>query len=190
MTKNTRKFEGRIYHKVSQNVSKRVANDHAKNLRKKGMNARIIPIKSGYNVYTARNMRKQKQPKSKRILSRDILTEEDFKNAEIDFHRKSNINDDYPFDVEGFNEPDAILLDKTYIVKVSKTQYQQIAGTLNDIPRNILDKSKTFRTDKWGYMYGFIMTDGRRYMAIDTQGYDYPRYKGVIKIKGEILPFE
>ena len=40
---------------------------------------------------------------------------------------------------------------------------------------------KLHTRSEWGHIIGGIITDGKRQLLVDTQGSDYPRYKGVIE---------
>jgi len=103
---------------------------------------------------------------------------------QVDWRRKSNVGNSYPFDVTDFKKKDARpfldnewgLWSKPKIKKVDSNKYEKIAKTLDDMPI----------TPKKGI---FLITDGKRALAVDTQGYKYPRYKSVIKYKGKTIRY-
>ena len=66
------------------------------------------------------------------------------------------------------------LSNTTPIEKVSKEDYDKIRNTLNPLPFAIQQSNmdNNYRP--------FIVTDGKRSIAVDTQGYDYPRYKSPV----------
>jgi len=124
--------------------------------------------------------------KFSKTLGKCILTPQALAGSEIDFYRKAD-----KFDMEdGFQHTDAIMNRQTPVRIVTVDQYNKIADALDELPPDLLrSASKTLPAGRWGYTKGFTMTDGKRYMMIDTQGHDYPRWKGVIKNKGRVLKF-
>jgi hypothetical protein len=76
------------------------------------------------------------------------------------------------------------------IVKVTNERYDKYLNSLDDFDGNLKHKLTDYSLSDWGCAEGFIMTDGNRYVMIDTQGYGYPRYKGIIKLSnGKTLPY-
>ena len=99
------------------------------------------------------------------------------------FHSKASGNDIKQFrraiDPQAERRSIMHLASTTPIEKVSEKDYNEIRNTLNPLPPKILQSNadNSYRP--------FIVTDGKRSMAIDTQGYEYPRYKSpVYKMNG------
>ena len=127
------------------------------------------------DVFVAKNMTGQAGGQLKQTA---------FKMAKIDFCRKAN------HDKAGFNDPVPILTVPP-IIKVQPKTYNQIENTNDELPMHIKNKLKTFKTGKKSKPIqhtGAIITDGERYLIIDTQGYDSPRYKSRIQLEKENKP--
>ena len=114
--------------------------------------------------------------------------------------RKSVVGEEYPFDViwdsgrSGYS--DFYKIKKgTPILQVNKTAYDKVAKTMDYFSGDIVKKGdQAGILNERGYAKGksmdvFIVTDGKRQLAVDPQGYDYPRYKSPIKIDGKVIPF-
>jgi hypothetical protein len=69
------------------------------------------------------------------------------------------------------------------IITVSYPVYENIMNSLMDLPLHVRDKMKKVKTsDSWGYIFGgIIKTPSRKGLVVDTQGYNYPRYKGFVQ---------
>lgn len=59
------------------------------------------------------------------------------------------------------------------IVKATSKELEKAFNTLEDLDERLVLNSEI------GTM--FILTDGKNALAIDTQGYDYPRYKSYLE---------
>ena len=122
------------------------------------------------------------------------------KDIKASWCRKSFGGEGYPFDVKwdatrtGYGDWYKIKKG-TPIIKTSERTYNKIAKTLDSFPREILqkgDKAGVLEEREYGrgkYMDVFIVTDGKKQLIIDSQGYDYPRYKSPVKIDGEVKPY-
>ncbi len=108
-------------------------------------------------------------------------------NEKVDFktewRRKSNVSDKYPFDVS-FCPKESDIVKGTPVHKVSESTYDKIASTLSDFTTKEKKafgiKEKKEKTGSSCTHKVFIITDGKRHLAIDNQGFCYPRYKGVV----------
>lgn len=99
----------------------------------------------------------------------------------LEFHvfwaRKSNVGADFPFNLtppeEWDLEVDGDVVCFDGVVSVPAPVFDKIAGTLDPLPFSLsaLDR--------------FVITDGSRCLAVDTQGYTYPRYKSYLLSKDE-----
>jgi len=87
---------------------------------------------------------------------------------------KSNVGEEYPFGVSFDPRGAEIVVGR--VIKVPKRTFDRAAYTLEDLPLYLQRANP------------FVITDGQRYLAIDTQGFTYPRYKGVVVLNGEKLP--
>jgi len=86
--------------------------------------------------------------------------------------RKSMLGREYPFGVPRVEEcdPDEIStleVKPDMIIRVSEDEWDRIAETLAPLDPKFPDDV-------------FIITDSDRWLAVDPQGYDYPRYKSQI----------
>ena len=67
-------------------------------------------------------------------------------------------------------------------VTVTKKQYDNVLDKLDDLPKSILNKTKIVSVDNWGKSQAVVIkAPGKRKLAIDTQGYNYARYKSFVK---------
>jgi len=122
------------------------------------------------------------------IMPNGGLKPKHFKHAKIQFHRKTNA-DKIKHSLSGLS-----LHTVPPIIKVDKTEYHLITNTLKDFTSWTKKKIVPYYTKDYSWSepqkrMGFIVTDGNRYMLIDTQGYSYPRYKGTIEIDNKILKY-
>lgn len=88
--------------------------------------------------------------------------------------RKSYVGGEYPYDVS--YDPSEAEQKTAEVIKVSQRVFSKIAKTLDDMPKSL------------SRMDVFVVTDGTRYLAVDPQGFDYPRYKGIVVVKGKGKP--
>jgi hypothetical protein len=105
----------------------------------------------------------------------------------VSWCRKSCIDQDEPFVVK-YDYRVAEFFHNVRVLKVSKEQYDSIGKTLDDMDQRLLAEVQEIQEGKYA-MWGFVITDGERWLAVDTQGYNYPRYKSPVCIDGRILPF-
>ena len=105
--------------------------------------------------------------------------------------RKSNIGEEYPFGVKFDDKGNINTFKNVPVVKVSRKMYDKIGKTLDDMPPRILKQIKQINCTDNGKsaMWGFVITDGEKWLAIDTQGFNYPQYKSPIRVNGKVLPF-
>jgi len=122
------------------------------------------------------------------------------KNIKASWCRKSFVGREYPFDVKwdagrtGYGDWYTVRKG-TPIIKTSTSTYNKIAKTLDSFPKEILqkgDRAGVLRDRGYSsgeYMDVFIVTDGKKQLVIDSQGYNYPRYKSPVRIDGEEKPY-
>jgi len=103
-----------------------------------------------------------------------IINLEKFEKIKVQWNCKSCVNGKYPFKVKWNEGIEPEIKKNVEIIRVSTEEYDNIADTLDDLIFNIQIA---------------VITDNTRYLAIDTQGYRYPRYKSVVCFEGQILPF-
>ena len=103
--------------------------------------------------------------------------------VKLSMYRKSVVDGQRPFRVDGFQEYKSYIFNVNIPhINVSSNEYNRIAKTLDSIPPHILKQMVKLHTrSEWGHIIGGIITDGKRQLLVDTQGSDYPRYKGVIE---------
>jgi len=65
------------------------------------------------------------------------------------------------------------------VLRLDKTGYDKIRNTIATFSPEVQTFSK--KTAREG---PFFITDGKRWLAVDPQGYDYPRYKSPIYVGG------
>ena len=97
-----------------------------------------------------------------------------FKEIKVSWCRKSLVGDEYPFNVVFDLEENEIIKDIP-IFEVNERDYKEITESLND-----------FKED---YPQYFVIKSNGRFLAIDTEGFKYPRYKSPVCYQNEILPF-
>lgn len=100
----------------------------------------------------------------------------------VTMYRKSVIGGE--FGIEGFKKNEAFYFNANIPhIRVTPSEYNNIGESLDDLHPNILAQMKKINVGSWGYIFGGIITDGKRFLLIDTQGDNYPRYKGVMEGK-------
>jgi hypothetical protein len=67
------------------------------------------------------------------------------------------------------------------VVNVSRSEFDKLANTLDDLSPKLKAKVQRFSCSDWGAGFGFLAKFGKSEIVIDTQGYDYPRYKSLCK---------
>lgn len=122
------------------------------------------------------------------IMPNNGLKTKHFKHTKIQFHAKANA-DDIKHTLSTLK-----LHTVPPILKVDKVEYHLIANTLKNFTSWTRKRVTPYYTKDYSWSepqkrMGFIITDGNRYMIIDTQGYSYPRYKGTIEIDNKILKY-
>ncbi|MBI4171069.1 MAG: DUF3603 family protein [Candidatus Aenigmarchaeota archaeon] len=103
----------------------------------------------------------------------------------VSWCRKSCIGQDEPFAVK-FDYKAAELFHDVKVLKVSQDKYDAIGKSLDDMDQKLLTEVQEIQEGKYT-MWGFVVTDSERWLAVDTQGYNYPRYKSPVCIDGRIL---
>lgn len=84
----------------------------------------------------------------------------------------------------GFDEEYVHSLCNVNHVSVNSEQYNKILNTLDDLPVKVLSKVKRVSVKDWGTALAVIIkSKGKKPLVIDTQGFNYPRYKSWIKPK-------
>ena len=105
-----------------------------------------------------------------------------FDEIRVRWNRKSAVGELFPFDVIFVVPPtnipgieDEDLITNVPIYRCSPEEYHDIAESLSSFQQGVEMPQI------------FVATDGIRYLAIDTSGYDYPRYKSPVCVKwGEV----
>lgn len=99
------------------------------------------------------------------------------------WRRKSNVGEKFPFDVSCCVEGKKDRVTAP-LIDVSSKEYDAIANTLDDFNPLIMKKVEI---EKAQIQYiesctskRFVITDGKRKLAVDNQGFCYPRYKGLV----------
>jgi len=103
-----------------------------------------------------------------------------FIGAKVDFCRKPDLDD------AKFSRP-VPLLTPPPVVTVPQKTYDQIEDTDGELPAYVLKNVGKFKTGTKAnpsYHTGAVITDGQRFLVIDTQGYKYPRYKSRVHPEG------
>ena len=96
------------------------------------------------------------------------------RNVRVQWARKSRIGGKYPFKVEkpeDWETKSTVIIKEIPLVSVNKRLFNKIAKTLNDLPVSILASLENYK---------IAIKNGENCLAIDTQGYIYPRYKSYI----------
>ena len=65
------------------------------------------------------------------------------------------------------------------VLRLSKSEYDKIRNTLTNFSPKVQNFSE--KTAREG---PFLITDGKHWLAVDPQGYEYPRYKSPIYVSG------
>ncbi len=95
-------------------------------------------------------------------------------NIRVQWARKSNANQKFPYNLEN---PENWETELTKVIKeiplivVEREMFDRISNTLQELPIEILTLAENCK---------FAIKCGEDYLAIDTQGYNYPRYKSYI----------
>jgi len=99
-----------------------------------------------------------------------------------DWRRKSSVGWKFPFDVTCCPPAGEKVI--APVINVTKREYDKIANTLDDFTPKMLKKfGMEKKVDKYGPHCTHkivVITDGRRKLAVDNQGFCYPRYKGLV----------
>jgi len=142
--------------------------------------------KAGWNGESQRHSLAKKGIKTIKSKPRNKITLPDFNNAKIVMIRKSYSKDEIPQKINNLDKHSFLTLPS--IVYMSKSEYDTLY-TLEPLLPSLEDKVSGYEISSWGYASGFIATDGNRWLLIDTQGYDYPRYKSPLIINGKPLNY-
>lgn len=95
-------------------------------------------------------------------------------NIRVQWARKSNINGKFPFDVikpKKWETESTSVLKEIPLVRVDRETFNKISNTLEDLPADILELAENSL---------IAIKCEEDFLAIDTQGYKYPRYKSYI----------
>ena len=101
---------------------------------------------------------------------------------QVDWHRKA-LGEDVKSFRETIDNPE-VTLSNVPIKVVSKETYDRIVNALKQFTPSVakFSKQNNFKP--------FIIKNGKRHLAIDSQGYDYPRYKSPVYDKdGNSMPW-
>lgn len=103
--------------------------------------------------------------------------------AELDFVKKGDLSQTGTIKDE--------IIEPPLLIGVSPEEYDNIAFTLDDLSENVLEQLVNYETEIVGLRNGAMITDDKRFMIIDTQGHNYPRYKSAITLRGgKLLRFK
>lgn len=95
----------------------------------------------------------------------------------VQWARKSCVDGRFPFDVEKpekWETKYTRTLKEIPVISVSRQQFDKIGNTLNDLPIKVLSAMENFK---------IVVKYKDKYLAIDTSGYKYPRYKSHVVIQ-------
>lgn len=92
----------------------------------------------------------------------------------VSWCRKSLVDGKFPFKVS-FNRDYIVEIKNPKLIEMSKKNFDSISKTLSrfDFELQELIKKKELQV--------FFVMAGKNILAIDTQGYDYPRYKSFVE---------
>jgi hypothetical protein len=175
------KGRGKGYRNILPGHDRRVHTESGHGMKQPQL--KVLPnyraaVQAGNERYKIRERMMAKDPFKADLADR---TGNKYQKFKVVWQRKSNTDDDWPFRVdEPYNwNADAIqIIEDVPIVKVTSAEFDRMATTLDPIPQNVMQMA--------GYEPGsaknmvFIINDGQRRLAIDAEGYDYPRYKSYI----------
>lgn len=66
-------------------------------------------------------------------------------------------------------------------ITVPKKEYEKILNDLPVLSKRILNKTKLIPVGEWGKSKAIVIkTKGKKPLAVDTQGFNYPRYKSYL----------
>lgn len=103
-----------------------------------------------------------------------IIDLERFEEIEVQWNNKCCVDNEHPFRVTWNKDSEIVILNNVKIIRVHTEVYNNIADKLDDLKEGI---------------QCVVITDNIRYLAINTGGYKYPRYKSAVCYEGQILPF-